>query len=99
VKLTINGAIKVNPYDPNAMPAMGVVVSVLDAASATVQFGGETPAVLSGLVVGVPYFVSNTGRLSATMPTGAALVQPMGLATSTSQLLVMPSLSLIQRSL
>jgi hypothetical protein len=96
--LKASGAQRANPLDHTKMPALGVVIAVASPTEATLQFSGSTAAVFSHLLTGERYFVGNNGRLSTTLPTGAALVQPVGLALSANELLVLPTLNLTQRS-
>jgi hypothetical protein len=78
--------------DGKTGPAIGIVAS-LNGGKAQVAIAGTVKG-LSSLKTGTAYYVGTTaGKLSSTAPTAAGqVVQSMGVARSSSSLLVMPSL-------
>jgi len=79
--------------DTTKMPAIGIIVSKPDATSCWVCHHGVVTG-LSGLTAGSRYYVSETaGAITTTPPTaGGSVVQIIGVAKSTTELIVMPCL-------
>jgi hypothetical protein len=55
----------------------------------SVVFSGIVTGILSGATAGLPYFVTDNGVLSSTIPTGASYVRRVGYAVNATDLLVM----------
>lgn len=94
----------VDPRDPTKMPALGVIISKSTLTSCLVHVG---PGVVSAFVLGtglIPqkrYFVGLNGLISSTLPTallgGLALIQVVGHALDSSNLLLIPNYGLMAR--
>lgn len=86
---------KADPTDYTRWPSVGVVVSKETDTRCFVQWFGETTDIFSGLDAGEPYFVGSDSYSSDNSPTpapgGEARAQKIGVATSETQIYVMPS--------
>lgn len=79
-----------DPLAASYRPAAGIVTRKYSSTLCLVQFFGPMAGVYSGLTPGAPYFVGVDGRLTATPPTSPAVVQQIGIATDSGELLVNP---------
>ena len=90
-----------DPYDILKMPAIGVVVEKADTTHCTVQCLGELQGLFSSLVFPKALFVTPDGRLShnhpAPAPGGYSMVQAMGTAMGTDEVLLCPNFLMVKR--
>jgi hypothetical protein len=86
---------KADPMDYTKWPSVGVIVNKSTVTNCIVQWFGETEGIFSGLSAGEPYFVGLDSYISDNSPTPLvgleARAQKIGVATSETQLYVMPS--------
>lgn len=77
--------------DPSTLPCVGFYIG---GASVSVRVAGIQTT--SGLTAGLPYFIANTGGLTATEPTTPGYgAQRMGTALTTTQLFFQPGLVVV----
>lgn len=70
--------------------AIGVAAAAITAGNTgSIVFSGIAPGVLSSATPGAPYFVTDNGVISETIPAGASYVRRVGYAINTTDLLVM----------
>jgi hypothetical protein len=93
---------RANAEDPGSMPVTGVIVSKESPTEATVQFSGPVDGIYTGLTQGQTYFVGANGRPTLTPPeppfAGVALVQPIGVALTSSILMLSPQHVICERA-
>jgi len=83
-------AYKASNSNDSTMPCVGFVYKDATAGNDVwIQFDGKA-ALFSGLTVGSKYFVGTSGGITATRPTGSSIVQCVGVAVSSTTLLLVP---------
>lgn len=89
---------KASIFDSGKLPAVGVVISKPSTTQCHVQWIGEVVAIYSGLEIGRTYLLGDDSRptrfVSATTP---SYTQRLGVAVSSTVLLVVPDFFLVKR--
>jgi hypothetical protein len=94
---------RADPSNIVKMPALGVVTEKTDSTHCVVQCLGELQGLFTGLTFPKSLFVTMDGRLSHDLPMPApapdsyAMVQPMGTAMGSSEVLLSPNFLMIKR--
>lgn len=85
---------KVDPLQPNAKPAIGVIIAKISDSRCVVQFEGEVKGVYLDLDPGKHYFAGTDGRPTQTAPSPAAgaklYLQIVGVALAADTLYLRP---------
>jgi hypothetical protein len=83
---------KANPLDLSKMPAVGTIIKKISDTDCFVQWGGETPAMFSGLQTGKRYFLGSDAKPSLAPPDPSpglpARAQSIGIALTADKLYV-----------
>jgi len=92
---------RADPADILKMPAIGVLIAMAISGQGEVQCLGEMRGVYSSLSFPKPLFVSLAGRLEHSTPNpapgGYSMVQAVGAAMSSDEVLLCPNFSMTKR--
>jgi len=91
---------KADPVHYERLPAVGMVISKIDATTCLVQFYGESPSIFNNLAPGEIYFLGKDSFISVVPPRPNGVdvfVQNVGMALSPTTIFIKPDLNLVLR--